>query len=98
MTSRRNRLARSSGNNFCVAQTIATDLPGEAAFLQRYDRFTERVQQIVDMPGSTNDLLFRVLQQNEGALSKRAQEKEFAALSEREVKTIEDIFAQSFIG
>jgi hypothetical protein len=80
----------------CVAQTIATDLPGEAAFLQCYDRFAERVQQIVDMPASTIDLLFRFLQQNEGALSKRAREKEFAALTEGEAKCIEDIYAQSF--
>ena len=80
----------------CVAQTIATDLPGEAAFLQCYDHFAERVQQIVDMPASTIDLLFRFLQQNEGALSKRAREKEFAALTEGEAKAIEDIYAQSF--
>lgn len=80
----------------CVAQTIEADLPGEAAFLQRYDQFAERVQQIVDMPGPTIDLLFRFLQQNEGVLSKRAREKEFAALSASEAKTIEDIYAQVF--
>ena len=78
------------------AQTIEADLPGEAAFLQRYDQFAERVQAMIDMPGPTIDLLFRFLQQNDGALSKRAREKEFAALSDGEAKTIEDIYAQIF--
>lgn len=81
----------------CVAQTIESDLPSEAAFLQRYDQFAERVQQIADMPGPTIDLLFRFLQQNEGALSKRAREKEFAALTDGEAKSVEDIYAQVFV-
>lgn len=80
----------------CVAQTIAEDLPNEAAFLRRYDQFAERVQAIIDMPGPTIDLLFRFLQQNEGGLSKRAREKEFAALTDKESRDIEDIYQQVF--
>ncbi len=80
----------------CVAQTIAEDLPNEAAFLRRYDQFSERVQAMIDMPRLTVDLLFRFLQQNEGGLSKRAREKEFAALTHNEAQAIEDIYRQIF--
>jgi len=80
----------------CVAQTIETDLPNEAAFLRRYDQFAERVQAMIDMPSPTVDMLFRFLQQNQGRLSKRAREREFAALTDHESKDIEEIFRQAY--
>lgn len=36
------------------------------------------------------DLLIRFLEQNNGTLSKRAREKEFAALTDREMKAIKE--------
>ena len=44
------------------------------------------------MPSKTVDLLFRFLQQNEGILSERATSKEFSALTDSEIGTIEDIY------
>lgn len=78
----------------CVAQTIDVDLPAETAFLKAYDLFTARVQGLVDMPDRLLDLLFRFLRQNEGRLSKRAREKEFAALTDEEAARIEAFFAE----
>jgi hypothetical protein len=73
----------------CVLKTIEEDLPNEAAFLRRYDEFRARVEALVDMPGHTIDLLFGMLRQNGGRLSKRARQREFAKLTEAEVRQVE---------
>lgn len=80
----------------CVRKTIEVDLPGETEFIRRYDEFSERVGDIVDMPHRIVDLLFRFLRQNKGRLSKRAREGEFADLTARETKCIERIFNDVF--
>lgn len=79
----------------CVEQTVTEDLPDEIAYLERYDRFAERVQRIVDMPSDTIDLLFRFLDQNEGRLLARARAKEFSKLTSDEVAEIEILFRES---
>ena len=78
----------------CVEKTIEVDLPRETEFLRRYDEFCRQVQNMVDMPGRTLNLLFRFLHQNEGRLSKRARQKEFSELEPREVARIEEIYAE----
>ena len=82
----------------CVERTIEVDLPAETSFLKGYDSFRRQVEDIVDMPDNTVDLLFRFLRQNDGTLSKRAQEREFAGLTEDEVARIEAIYAEAFSG
>jgi hypothetical protein len=80
----------------CVQETIEVDLPKEIAFLRAFDRFKAGVDEIVDMPGPVLDLLLRFLSQNRGRLSKRAREKEFRALTEVEIETIELLYALSW--
>jgi len=80
----------------CVQKTIETDLPEEVAFLKGYDTFTSRVSAIVAMPDSTIDLLFSFLRQNDGRLSNRARQGEFAALTNSEVSAIERLFGDVF--
>jgi hypothetical protein len=80
----------------CVARTIDVDLPAEAKYLQGHDTFKRQVTDIVDMPDGTLDLLFRFLRQNNGALSKSAREKEFAALTDDEVAKIEASYKGAF--
>nr|WP_325249114.1 Fic family protein [Amylibacter sp.] len=82
----------------CVQKTIENDLPEEAAFLQRYDQFKSRAEALVEMPASTVHLLFNFLKQNDGRLSKRAREKEFAPLSEEEVGKFEAVYQELFAG
>jgi len=48
------------------------------------------------MPERTFDLLFRFLRQGAGTLSKRAREREFAALTEVEVRRIEALYRDAF--
>lgn len=78
----------------CVQETIERDLPHETALLQAYDRFADRVQQIVDMPNTTLGLLFRFLRQSSGALSRRARTREFANLTEQEVDEIQTLYRE----
>ncbi len=80
----------------CVLQTIEKDLPDETAFLKNYGRFKEGVDFLVDMPSHTINLLFRFLRQGDGALSKRARNGEFAALSEEEVEQVEKLYRELF--
>jgi hypothetical protein len=76
----------------CVQETVERDLPGEVAYLETYDQFIRGVQEIVDMPGRTADLLHRFLTQGDGVLSKRARSREFAALTDVEVERVEELF------
>ncbi len=78
----------------CVARTIDVDLPAETAFLKTYDSFKNEVSRMIDMPDRLFDLLFRFLSQNGGKLSKRAREREFAALTEEETTRIELIYTE----
>lgn len=80
----------------CVEKTIVEDLPKETEFLRRYDEFCRRVEMVVDMPNQILDLLFRFLEQNEGRLSKRGRQKEFAALTGEEVQRVEEIYEDVF--
>ena len=82
----------------CVAETIEQDLPRETRFLAAYDGFAGEVQEIVDLPRSKLDLLFRFLSGNSGKLSKRARSTEFSGLTEEEAEQIETIYAMRFEG
>ena len=80
----------------CVQRTIEHDLPDEAAFLKRYDAFRSSLDIMFDMPDRLADLLFRFLQQNEGRLSRRGRENEFAALTDEEVERVEAAYREAF--
>ena len=79
----------------CVETTVDRDLPDEVAYLESYDTFGRRVQDVVDLPARQVDLLHQFLRQNGGRLSRRAREKEFAALRPEEVEEIEQRYADS---
>ncbi len=80
----------------CVADTVSYDLPREVQYLQSYDEFSRRVQEIVDMPDATIELLVRFLKQGGGSLSRRARNREFKALTEFEVDQVEALYAGCF--
>lgn len=80
----------------CVQKTVDEDLPHETDFLKRYDQFRRTIDAILDMPDRTLDLLFRFLQQNDGQLSRRAREREFAALTDREAERIAEAYRAIF--
>jgi len=80
----------------CVAETVSYDLPREVEYLQSYDEFSRRLQEIVDMPDSIVELLVRFLGQGAGTLSKRARTREFKELTEAEVNQVEQLYAECF--
>jgi hypothetical protein len=82
----------------CVEQVIERDMPDEIRFLESFDAFNGRVQQIVDMPQAKVELLRGFLAQNDGRLSDRARTREFAQLTGDEAEAIERAFALSFSG
>ncbi|MGH7564890.1 MAG: Fic family protein, partial [Gemmatimonadota bacterium] len=79
-----------------VEETIEKDLPAEVAYLEAYERFSAGVQQLVDMPEPTVNLLHRFLEQGEGRLSQRARTREFGDLKDVEVDRIQRLFQDSF--
>lgn len=76
----------------CVRRTIEYDLQDETRFLLCYDRFKAAIEEIVEMPAKTVDLLFRFMKQNNGNLSARARSKEFKKLTIEEITEIEKIY------
>ena len=80
----------------CVARTIEHDLPAEIRFLERHDVFRRGIERRFDLPARRLELLFRFLRQNNGVLSHRAREREFAVLTEQEATWIEALYAEAF--
>lgn len=80
----------------CVRQTIEQDLPNETNFLRSFDAFRAGIENMIDMPERTLNNLFGFLRQNDGKLSKRAQENEFAELTPDEIEQIEELYRSSF--
>ena len=82
----------------CVEETVNKTLPEEVGYLARYDAMNGFVKNYIDMPDRLVDLLIRFLNQNDGRLSRRARENEFSALTEDEVKVLENKYAEIFQG
>ena len=80
----------------CVFDTIENIIPLELTYLARYDDFKEVVDEKFEMPDRLVALLLRHLEQNDGLMSKRSRNKEFAKLSDEEVRTIEKLYKEIF--
>jgi hypothetical protein len=80
----------------CVEDTLRNIMPEEIKFLTNYDSFKKYMEEEFEMPDKMVSTLVRFLEQNNGVLSKRAREKEFALLTDREVKNIESTYATLF--
>jgi len=80
----------------CVQDTIEKIIPEEINYLTNYDRFKRYLENEFDMPDKTVALLVIFLEQNNGKLSKRKQEKEFNSLTEKEINAIEKNYNDIF--
>lgn len=80
----------------CVIDTIDRIIPEEVQYLIRYDEFKHYLDNIFEMPDKTVALLVHFLEQNNGKLSRRAREKEFAPLTNKEVLDIENAYQSIF--
>lgn len=79
----------------CVQETIEKVLPQEIRYLEQYDEMKKAINELFDMPDPLADLLIRFLEK--GKLSKRAREKEFKTLSEKECEQLEKLYSQIFV-
>ena len=80
----------------CVEETIDRDLPGQVAYLRAFDCFEAGVQEIVDMPRRTIELLNQILRQGDGHIPKRRRSREFEKLEDAEVELIERFYQDCF--
>jgi len=80
----------------CVKDTIQNIIPNEVLYLTRYDEFKKFLEDDFEMPDKVVALLVRFLEQNNGKLSKRAKENEFAKLTKDEIMTIESNYQKIF--
>lgn len=80
----------------CIERSIEKDLPAELGYLEHRDAFHRGMTNVVDMSERTVDVLLGFLRQGHGTLSKRARTREFAALREDEVQTIQALYADLF--
>ena len=80
----------------CVARTIDHDLPNEIDILRRRDEARTRISEIIDLPDRIMQDLINMILDNEGKLSKRRRDKDFAPLTDDEVNQIEAICAECF--
>ncbi len=80
----------------CVLDTIEHIIPNEINYLTYYDQFKRYLEDKFDMPDKLVALIVRFLEQDEGRLSKRARNKEFGALTNKEVVEIEDNYNTIF--
>lgn len=80
----------------CVLDTIENIIPREISYLTQYDNFKKLIDEEFEMPDRMVALLVNFLGQNNGILSKRAREKEFSALTDKEVGSIENLYREIF--
>lgn len=82
----------------CVRRTVEYDLPGEIDFIRRHDAAMTGLMGLVEMPDRLAQDLIRFIRQNNGVLSKKRREKEFSALTDDEVQSLEGIVRDAFEG
>jgi Fic family protein len=80
----------------CVAHTIEHDLPTEIEFLQRQDEVQKRIMDTVEMPDQLALDLIVFMRQNGGKIPEKRRQREFAALTDDEVRRIESIYEEVF--
>lgn len=66
-------------------------------YLRKHDLMKSFINNYVEMPDQKIGLLINFLNQNNGKLSNRAKNKEFAKLTEREVQDIETKYEEIFL-
>ena len=80
----------------CIEDTIENIIPQEVKYLQQYDQFKNYLDNNFEMPDKMVALLVKYLSQNNGVLSNKKRENDFANLSKDEVNTIEMVYRSIF--
>jgi len=81
----------------CVNDTIENIIPEEVNYLRKFDEMKYYLENTFEMPDKMVALLIRFLGQNQGELSKRAQDNEFSGLMKDEIINIEKRYKEIFL-
>ena len=71
-------------------------MPSAPGTENTHDLLNEFIKNYIDMPDKRVNRLIRFLRQNNARLSKRARHKEFAALTDKEARAIENKYDEVF--
>ena len=80
----------------CVEETIEKTIPAELDYFEKYDRMTKYINNYLSLPDTKVDLLIKLLNQNEGRLSKNKRQNEFDDITDEELSAIEESFQSIF--
>ncbi|GBE03957.1 MAG TPA: cell filamentation protein Fic [Nitrospirae bacterium] len=81
----------------CVEDTMRNIIPNEVDYLNKYDEMKRYLDDKFEMPDKTVALLIKFLGQGDGQLSKRARGKELVALTDEEIRDIENRHQEIFL-
>ena len=79
-----------------MEETIEQIIPEELDYLEKYDRVTKYINNNLSLPDTKVDLLIKLLNQNNGSLSKNKRQKEFDDITDEEISSIEENFRSIF--
>jgi len=80
----------------CVEETIEKIIPEEIDYFEKYDQMSKYINTYFSLPDTKVDLLIKLLNQNNGSLSKNKRQKEFDDITDEEVLSIEENFRSIF--
>ena len=78
-----------------IHATIASDMPAELEFIQRYDEVKKELQNIVDMPDKDINLMIIFLHQNKGIFPRRRR-YDFSKLTDKEIAMMQLAYRRIF--
>ena len=82
----------------CVRRTVEDELPREIDYLRRHDEAIQRIMEAVEIPDRIAEELVMFIRQNNGALPRKRREGTFKELSDEEVRRVESIVVDAFVG
>lgn len=80
----------------CIEDTIVRIIPSELDYLKKYDKLTDRINDILAMENTRVDLMIKMIHQNEGKLSKRKYDKFFSDIDGDKIEQIEEMYDDVF--
>ncbi|MDR1052188.1 MAG: Fic family protein [Deltaproteobacteria bacterium] len=79
-----------------IKRTIDSELVEELDFLKKYDKTSEAIQNILDMPNRLIDLFINICLDNRGHISANKRKKLFSFLTDEEMLAMEKAFHDGF--
>ena len=79
-----------------LLRTVEEDLEKEINYLMGFDQAHKELNDLLDWPAHSLELFIRIVQQNNGRLSKAKRDSHFDWMKEEEIKTAEQLVVKAF--